>query len=128
MCELHISKLVESATSLDIKTQDEVDLIALLHLATAVGAKQLETFLRHFLCVNYVAVSQRADFKLLDPEHAAFVEENQWPPKSYFASLDRYEEEHNAWAKRQKGGGSGSGGFLSRFFSFGKKPVASEAK
>ncbi len=60
----------------------------------AQGAKQLEAFLLHFFCVNYVAVSQagprrfsaccfvwgggtlsdaphqREDFKMLEPEHA----------------------------------------------------------
>lgn len=84
------------------------------------GATQLVAFLRHWFCTNFVAVKARADFDTLDAEHRAYIEENQWPPKSYFASVDAYHKEHKAWEKRTKKGAAdgGGGGVFSKLSKF----------
>jgi hypothetical protein len=138
MCELYVSKMVESATSLDIRSQgtmmmvmidllylvlkvfpcdlDDVDLIALLNLANDLGAKQLEAFLLHFFCVNYEAVTQRADFETLQPIHRNHIEANKWPPQSFYDAVSLYEEKHAEWSKRQGKAKGESTGLFGRLF------------
>jgi len=125
LSELYLSKLIERATADDIIKQEDVDLVGLLNLASQLEAKQLEAFLRHFFSVNYFAVSQRADFKELSKENMAYVEENQWPPKSYFQSVADYEKKLAAWKKRNKiKDDTAGGGFFSKLFGSKKAETA----
>ena len=37
-------------------------------------------------------MSKRAEFKTLEGENKAYVEEHQWPPKAYLEELAAYEK------------------------------------
>jgi hypothetical protein len=121
LSELYISKLIERATVNDIIKQEDVDLVALLNLASRLNAKQLEAFLRHFFSVNYFAVSQRSDFKSLSKDNLNFVEENQWPPVSYFKQVEKFEKDHAIWKKKNKIEAKSSDGFFGRLFASSPK-------
>ena len=121
LSELYISKLIERATVNDIIKQEDVDLVALLNLASRLNAKQLEAFLRHFFSVNYFAVSQRSDFKSLSKDNLNFVEENQWPPVSYFKQVEKFEKDHAIWKKKNKIEAKSSDGFFGRLFASSAK-------
>jgi len=99
LCELYISKEVERATALDI-VKAEISIVELLHIAKECNAAQLQAFCLHFLCVNNQVYRKRSDWRDLSKEEDNYIDENQWPPKSYFQELEAYEEE---MANRGKG-------------------------
>jgi len=101
--ELYISKAVEEATR-DSVSQCELGLCGILEAAQQAGAQQLEAFMKHFCCTNFGPISQRADFAQLSSENKKYIDENQWPPKSYLQEVANYEK---AIAKLQHGGNSG---------------------
>jgi hypothetical protein len=100
--------------------------VNLLNLAARIDSKQLAGFLRHFFCVNYVAVSQRPDFAQLDKENREYILEHQWPPKSYFKEVEAYEKQRAAWLKRNGKKDAGPG-FFSKLFSSSSAATAAPA-
>jgi len=116
MAELYISKLVERATADDLINQEQVDLVQLLNLCVALKADQLTAFLKHFMCVNYFAMSQRKDFEEIEEETRNEIIENQWPPISYYEDVAKYEKQLEMWKKKNKIKQDG-GGFFSRLLS-----------
>mgnify|MGYP007125568704 CR=1 FL=1 len=38
-------------------------------------------------------MKKRPEWKLLTGDNLAYVEEHQWPPKSYLAELERYQKQ-----------------------------------
>lgn len=109
-CELYASKEVEKATAQKVAKAD-FDVIGLLAIAKANNATQLEKFCLHFICTNYQAIKNRKEFSSLDSTSKNYVEENQWPPKSYIAQVQEYER------KIAKLSGKGGSGFTSVFSS-----------
>jgi len=103
LCELYLTMAIEKATTQDI-TKSDFPLVELLLIAKRHNAQQLSEFILHFLYSNYTQVCGRKDFSLLDAEDLEFVEQNQWPPLSYFAKVKRYEKEKKEWEKREKKG------------------------
>lgn len=91
LCELYITKEVETATSDGIEKAD-IDVVGLLHLAEQHNADQLVGFCRHFIASNYQPMSKRPEFSTLEGENLEYIEANQWPPKSYLAELAVYEK------------------------------------
>lgn len=90
LCELYASKIVEAATQDGIEKAD-FDVIGLLHLAQANNANQLAEFCLHFISNNYQPMKKRPEFSSLEGKNLVYVEEHQWPPKSYLAALEEYE-------------------------------------
>ena len=82
----------------------KISIVDLLHVAKECKASQLEAFCLHFLCVNNQVYRKREDWESLTKEELSYIEENQWPPRSYFQDLEKYEEEV---AKRKGGKGKG---------------------
>ncbi len=58
------------------------------------GAYQLSAFCLHFIASNFVAFSAKPEFEALGGENRRYVEEHQWPPKSYLEALAAYQREH----------------------------------
>eukprot|EP00727_Mastigamoeba_balamuthi_P014118 m51a1_g9329 putative ras subfamily protein (768) ;mRNA; r:12553-15505 len=99
LAELYTSKAVEVATR-DSVSQCEMQICALLEAAQDADAQQLVKFMQHFCCTNYGPVSQRKDFAKLSGANRSYIEENQWPPKSYLKQVEEYEK---AMAKAKDG-------------------------
>jgi len=91
LCELYISKMIERACKTDI-TKADIDVIGLLHLAQSHNAKQLADFCLHFIATNYQPMKKRPEFETLKGDNLRWIEENQWPPVSYFKELEAYEK------------------------------------
>jgi small GTP-binding protein len=91
LCELYISKMVEVATR-DEVTKADIDVIGLLLCAQQHNAQQLAKFCLHFIATNYGPMKQRAEWKKLEGDNLKWVEENQWPPKSYLKELEEYQK------------------------------------
>jgi len=91
LCELYITKQVEIATTNDI-TNADIDVIGLLLGSQLYSAPQLEKFCFHFISSNYQPMKKREEFSKLIGDNLKYVEENQWPPKSYLEELDAYEK------------------------------------
>jgi len=91
LCELKITKQVEVATADDI-TKADIDIIGILLAAQLHSAKQLEAFCLHFISSNYQPMMKRAEWEKLEGENLKYIEENQWPPKSYLEDLEKYEK------------------------------------
>jgi len=91
LCELYISKAVETATKDDIVKAD-IDIIGLLHVSQAHNANQLAQFCLHFIYSNYQLMKKREEWKTLEGENMKYIEENQWPPVSYLKELEVYEK------------------------------------
>ena len=92
LCELYITKLIEKAT-VDGIAKADVDIIGLLLCAQTHNAAQLAQFCLHFISTNYQPMKQRKEFELLEGENLKYVEENQWPPLSYYQAMIEYEKE-----------------------------------
>jgi len=90
LCELKITKQVEVATADDI-TKADIDIIGILLASQLHGAKQLESFCLHFISSNYQPMKKRAEWEKLEGDNLKYVEDNQWPPKSYLDELSTYE-------------------------------------
>jgi Rho family protein len=90
LCELKITKQVEVATKDDIAKAD-IDIIGILLASQLHTAKQLEGFCLHFISSNYQPMKNRLEWNKLDGQNLKYVEENQWPPKSYLEELVAYE-------------------------------------
>jgi len=101
LTELFISKMVERETETSI-TDAKIDVIGLLHLAQECEAKQLAAFCLHFVSANYIPMQKRKEFENLKGANKAYVEEHQWPPKSYLEELAKYEA-----SQRGEGGAAG---------------------
>jgi len=91
LCELYISKQVEVATANDISKAD-IDIIGLLLTSQLHNAPQLEKFCLHFISSNYQPMKKRDEWCNLKGENLKYVEENQWPPKSYLDEIEAYEK------------------------------------
>jgi transcription termination factor NusB len=108
LCELYLSKTVETATAQSIQ-HCELDLVQVLLVADDARANQLVDFILHWFCTNYEAVSKRRDLiDRLTPRHQHHLETNKWPPQEYFDRIEQYQRDHEAWAARQ-GASSASG-------------------
>jgi len=57
----------------------------------------------HFVSANYIPMQKRKEFETLKGANKAYVEEHQWPPKSYLEELAKYEAS-------QQGEGGAAGG------------------
>eukprot|EP01129_Flabellula_baltica_P013675 TRINITY_DN639_c0_g1_i1.p1 TRINITY_DN639_c0_g1~~TRINITY_DN639_c0_g1_i1.p1 ORF type:complete len:692 (-),score=158.54 TRINITY_DN639_c0_g1_i1:21-2096(-) len=91
LCELYISKEIETSTTNDI-TEADIDIIGILLLAQAANAKQLEAFCLHFISNNYEPMSKRPEWAMLEGENLEYIEEHRWPPVSYLEELETYEK------------------------------------
>jgi len=91
LCELKITKQVEVATADDISKAD-IDIIGILLASQLHGAKQLEQFCLHFISSNYQPMKKRSEWSKLEGDNLKYIEENQWPPKSYLDELITYEK------------------------------------
>lgn len=91
LCELYLSKAVEVATR-DSVTLCAIPLCGLLEVAQGADAQQLIKFMTHFLTTNFGPVSKRDEFAKLSKANRDYVEENQWPPKSYLKEVEEYEK------------------------------------
>jgi hypothetical protein len=84
--------MVDAAVAQSIE-HAEIDLVALLQLASRCQAPQLEKWLLFFISSNYGPVSRTASFAKdeeeggLSGEHRAHVEQHQWPPVAYFEAV-----------------------------------------
>eukprot|EP01080_Neovahlkampfia_damariscottae_P011768 gene11768-5106_t len=90
LCEIFLSKWVERETTDGIEKAD-IDLIGLLNFSKVHNANQFEQFCLHFISTNYQPMKKRKEWKYLEGENLKYVEENQWPPKSYFKDLQTFE-------------------------------------
>jgi len=90
LCELHMSKVIERAVQDGIAKAD-VDVIGILVHAQAHNAQQLAAFCLHFISTNYGPMQNRPEWGLLKGENLKYVEQHQWPPKSYHKKLTEYE-------------------------------------
>ncbi len=100
LCELYISKLIEKETTIGI-ARAQIDVIGILHFAQMYNAKQLEQFCLHFISTNYQPFSKRSEFSELKGSNKTYVEQHQWPPKSYFKALDEYQKQLEAYNKKK---------------------------
>jgi len=91
LCELKITKQIEVATADDIAKAD-IDIIGILLASQLHSAKQLEGFCLHFISSNYQPMKNRVEWVKLEGENLKYIEENQWPPKSYLEELAAYEK------------------------------------
>jgi len=91
LCELYITKQVEVATTTDI-TKANIDVVGLLLSSQKHNAHQLEKFCFHFISSNYQPMKKKAEWCKLKGTNLKYVEENQWPPKSYLDELEAYEK------------------------------------
>jgi small GTP-binding protein len=92
LCELYISKIIEKEIVQGIEKAD-IDIIELLLVAQDHNAKKLAEFCLHFICTNYQPMKKRKEFEKLENENLTYIEENQWPPVSYWKELAEYEKE-----------------------------------
>eukprot|EP00118_Oscarella_pearsei_P021081 m.234370 g.234370 ORF g.234370 m.234370 type:complete len:468 (+) comp40109_c0_seq16:1043-2446(+) len=90
LCELYIPKEVDRATANCIAEAD-IDVIGLLLTCQMHNARQLSDWCLHFIAINCTAMKRRPEFKLLDGDNLQYVEENLYPPPSYFKELEEYE-------------------------------------
>ena len=67
----------------------EFDVIGLLNVCSRCNADQLRDWCLHFISSNYAPMSKRPEFENLTEDHRAYIEEHQWPPKTYYESLDK---------------------------------------
>lgn len=104
-CEYLFTKVIERKCEMSIEKAD-FDIIGLLKLADRVNAEQLKGFCLHFVSSNYGPMSKRPEFASLDGELLDYVEENQWPPKSYNEKVEQYEADLAAWEKKYGDGAS----------------------
>ncbi|KAH3743763.1 rac gtpase [Pelomyxa schiedti] len=91
LAELYSSKAVEVATRESV-SQCKMPICALLEAAQDADAQQLVKFMQHFCCTNYGPISQRSDFAKLSSANKHYIDENQWPPKSYLKEVEDYEK------------------------------------
>jgi hypothetical protein len=98
LCELRITKIVDRAVTHSIE-RSNLDVIGLLNFASAREATQLEAWCLHFIASNHGPMRRRPEWTSLSPRHLAHVTTHQWPPLSYLAAVDRYEEERERWSK-----------------------------
>ncbi|KAH3743262.1 Ras subfamily protein [Pelomyxa schiedti] len=91
LAELYSSKAIEVATRESVG-QCTMPICALLEVAQETDAQQLVKFMQHFCCTNYGPISQRADFAKLSVANRHYIDENQWPPKSYFKEVENYDK------------------------------------
>ncbi|XP_065844848.1 rho-related protein racA-like [Oscarella lobularis] len=98
LCELYITKEVDRATTNRIAEAD-IDVIGLLLTCQMHNARQLGDWCLHFIATNHSAMQRRPEFKLLEGDNLRYVDENQYPPPSYFKDLEEYEK---LMAEREK--------------------------
>eukprot|EP01084_Bolivina_argentea_P285492 489596_1 len=120
-CEYLMSKVIERAVEQSIQKAD-LDIIGLLLIAQKHNAKQLEKFLLHFICTNYVPMRKKEEFKLLKGNNLKYIEKNRWPPKWYEEECVKYEKELKEWKDKHGGKNEDMGGM------FGRKKKANDAE
>lgn len=98
-CELFIAKCIDRGTKEKIEKAD-INVFALLQFAQTHNAKQLEKFCLHFISTHYQALSRHAEYKSLSRENRKYIEEHQWPPKSYLKDLAEYQQQLEKEAKK----------------------------
>lgn len=113
LCELFLSKQVERFTQDNI-VESKFPLVAILNSCAqlidpshpnASSARQLQSFLRHFLSVNFHPCQKRRDWPDLTPVDRAHVEVHQWPPIAYFRQLEEYQQKQAARDKKDRSNG-----------------------
>merc|ERR1712228_284366 len=114
-CEYLMSKVIEKAVEQSIEHAD-IDIIDLLIKAQKFNAKQLEKFLLHFICTNYVPMRKKKSYALLKGNNLKYIEKNRWPPKWYEDECVEYEKKLKEWTDEY--GKKNSGVSL-----FGKKKI-----
>merc|ERR1711977_561875 len=93
----------------DSIVEADVDILELLKFAQDMQAARLVKFLKHFVCTNYQPLIRRhgeEGFSALGEELSAYVTENQWPPLSYIAAVEKYERSSRSSGSRFFGLGS----------------------
>ena len=90
LCELYLTKHVERAVRKSVSNA-KVDFADLLERAEMCNAGQLRDFMRHFIATNYQALKDTAVIGRISEENREYVEENQWPPKSYLDQVAAFE-------------------------------------
>merc|ERR1712154_281409 len=78
----------------------DLDIIDLLLKAQKYKAKQLEKFLLHFICTNYVPMSKKKEYQLLKGDNLKYIEKNRWPPKWYEDECVKYQKELEVWSEK----------------------------
>ena len=68
------------------------------------NAKQLVTWLLHFVSSNYMALENRKEFQSLKPEHLEHCKEHRWPPLSYLNEVEEYEKKLKAQGRSTDSG------------------------
>lgn len=91
LCELYTSKAIERATKDEI-AKANIDVIRLLLVAQEHRANQLAAMCLHFLATNYEIMTKRPEFHQLTGSNLEYIEANQWPPRSFYERLARYEQ------------------------------------
>ena len=107
-CEYLMTKTIERAVEQSIENAD-LDIIGLLLTAQRHNAKQLEKFLLHFICTNYVPMRKKKEYSLLKGSNLKYIEKNRWPPKWYEDECVKYEKELKEWQDKygkKNGGGN----------------------
>jgi len=98
-CEYFFTKVVEKAVEESLQKAD-FDVIGLLETADRCKAEQLSKWCLHFISSNYGPMSKRPEFERLTGKNLEYVENNQWPPKSYHEKVKKYESDLEAWEKK----------------------------
>jgi len=99
-CEYLFTKVIERKCEQTIEHAD-FDVIALLNTCSRCNAEQLEAWCLHFISSNYGPMSKRQEFEEgLQQKHREYIEEHQWPPKSYYNDLEVFEQELEAYNKK----------------------------
>ncbi|KAJ8609707.1 hypothetical protein CTAYLR_008433 [Chrysophaeum taylorii] len=94
LAEIYLCKRLDAAVSESIAKAD-VDFVELLCFARRHRASTLGGFLVHFIATNYLLFQdKRLRQRLPSEEDRAYVEEHQWPPKSYLDAVAAWEAKH----------------------------------
>ena len=98
LCELQITKLVDSAITKSISRSD-IDVVSLLNIASYYNATQLEEWCLFFLSSNYSVLSNIDSnwLNTVSDENRKYIQEHRWPPSSYLEAVEKYAEDHAAW-------------------------------
>ncbi|XP_067940583.1 rho-related protein racA-like [Watersipora subatra] len=105
LCEIHLSKLVDSKCCKNIEKAD-IDVIGLLNLANLYNAPQLTKWCLHFISSNYLAFAPRLEWSQLSSTDLEHIEEHRWPPVDYLNEVQEYEVKMEAIKRREKSSGS----------------------
>lgn len=92
LCELYMSKAIERAVEQSIE-KSKLDIVGVLNTAQENNADQLVAFCLQFIATNFRPMQKRKEWANLSEANVRYLTENQWPPLSYFADIEKYEKE-----------------------------------